>query len=74
MHWGRNAIGIKIGRLPGRGAVRYLDMPLIEVSSSAIRRRVREGAPIRYLVPDSVADYIDRQGPLRRGRRAPRRP
>ena len=33
-------------------------MPLIQVSSSAIRRRVREGLPIRYLVPDSVADYI----------------
>jgi len=28
------------------------------VSSSAIRRRVREGVPIRYLVPDTVADYI----------------
>jgi nicotinate-nucleotide adenylyltransferase len=56
--WGRNAIGIKIGRLPGARNVRYLDMPLMQVSSSAIRRRVREGLPIRYLVPDRVADYI----------------
>jgi nicotinate-nucleotide adenylyltransferase len=56
--WGRNAIMIKIGRLPGAERVRYLDMPLIQVSSSAIRRRVREGVPIRYLVPDRVADYI----------------
>jgi nicotinate-nucleotide adenylyltransferase len=56
--WGRNAIGIKIGRLPGARNVRYLDMPLLQVSSSAIRRRVREGAPIRYLVPDKVVDYI----------------
>ena len=56
--WGRNAIGIKIGRLPGARRVRYLDMPLIQVSSSAIRRRVREGVPIRYLVPDKVAEYI----------------
>jgi nicotinate-nucleotide adenylyltransferase len=56
--WGRNAIGIKIGRLPGARRVRYLDMPQIQVSSSAIRRRVREGLPIRYLVPDKVADYI----------------
>ena len=38
--------------------MRYLDMPLIQVSSSAIRRRVREGQPIRYLVPDRVVDYI----------------
>jgi nicotinate-nucleotide adenylyltransferase len=58
VHWGRNAIGIKIGRLRGAERVRYLDMPLIQVSSSAIRRRVREGRPIRYLVPDKVADYI----------------
>jgi nicotinate-nucleotide adenylyltransferase len=56
--WGRNAIGIKIGRLPGARNVRYLDMPLIQVSSSAIRRRVREGVPIRYLVPDRVVEYI----------------
>jgi nicotinate-nucleotide adenylyltransferase len=60
--WGRNAIIIKIGRLPGAQRVRYLDMPLIQVSSSSIRRRVRAGAPIRYLVPDKVADYIETKG------------
>jgi nicotinate-nucleotide adenylyltransferase len=59
VNWTRNAIGIKIGRLPGAERVRYLDMPLIQVSSSAVRRRVREGAPIRYLVPDKVASYIE---------------
>ena len=37
-------------------------MPLIQVSSSAIRRRVREGTPIRYLVPDKVVDYIQEKG------------
>jgi nicotinate-nucleotide adenylyltransferase len=58
VHWGRNAIVIKIGRLPGAERVRYLDMPLIQVSSSAIRRRVSEDLPIRYLVPDRVEDYI----------------
>jgi nicotinate-nucleotide adenylyltransferase len=58
MSWGRNAIVIKIGRMPGAERVRYLDMPLIQVSSSAIRRRVREGVPIRYLVPDKVVEYI----------------
>ena len=58
LSWGRNAIMIKIGRLVGARAVRYLDMPLIQVSSSNIRRRVREGVPIRYLVPDKVVEYI----------------
>ena len=66
--WGRNAIGIKIGRLPGAQRVRYLDMPLIQVSSSAMRRRVRESWPIRYLVPDKVADYISSHGLYGAGR------
>ena len=61
MSWGRNAIGIKIGRLAGAQRIRYLDMPLMQVSSSAIRRRVRAGAPIRYLVADKVAGYISSQ-------------
>jgi nicotinate-nucleotide adenylyltransferase len=60
--WTRNAIGIKIARLKGSQRVRYLDMPLIQVSSSAIRRRVAAGRPIRYLVPDPVAGYIEAKG------------
>ena len=58
MSWSRNAIVIKIGRMRGVERVRYLDMPLIQVSSSAIRRRVRDGVPIRYLVTDKVVEYI----------------
>jgi nicotinate-nucleotide adenylyltransferase len=57
-NWGRNAIGIKLGGLAGARQVRYLDMPMIQVSSSQVRRRVREGKPIRYLVPDKVIEYI----------------
>jgi nicotinate-nucleotide adenylyltransferase len=60
--WTRNAIGIKIARLKGSERVRYLDMPLIQVSSSAIRRRVAAGRPIRYLVSDAVASYIEAKG------------
>ena len=61
-NWSRNAIGITVGRMPGAERIRYLDMPIIQVSSSAIRRRVREGQPIRYLVPDRVADHIEAKG------------
>ena len=68
--WTRNAIGIKIARLKGSERVRYLDMPLIQVSSSAIRRRVAAGRPTRYLVPDAVASYIEANGLYRAG--APR--
>jgi nicotinate-nucleotide adenylyltransferase len=32
------------------------------VSSSAIRRRAAAGRPIRYLVPDKVAAYIEAHG------------
>jgi nicotinate-nucleotide adenylyltransferase len=61
-NWSRNAIGITIGRMPGAERIRYLDMPVMQISSSSIRRRVREGLPIRYLVPDKVANYIEANG------------
>ena len=60
--WTRNGIGIRIGRLRGADLVRYLDMPLIQISSTAVRRRVREGRPIRYLVPAPVRAYIEDRG------------
>jgi nicotinate-nucleotide adenylyltransferase len=60
--WTRNAIGIKIARLKGTERVRYLDMPLIQVSSSAIRRRVARDRPIRYLLPASVESFIAAKG------------
>ncbi len=39
-----------------------LPMPTIDVSSTMIRRRLREGSSIRYLVPDSVLSYIREHG------------
>jgi len=42
-----------------------IDTQLIEISSTDIRRRVREGRSIRYLVPDAVHDYIVQQGVYR---------
>jgi nicotinate-nucleotide adenylyltransferase len=37
-------------------------MPELGVSSTRIRRRVAEGRPIRYLVPDAVAEVIAARG------------
>lgn len=42
--------------------VAYLEIPELGISSSDLRRRVREGRPIAYLAPEAVAKYIDKQG------------
>lgn len=50
--------------LPLRGAaerVRFFDMPRLDISSSLVRRRAAAGWPVRYLVPDGVADYMARE-------------
>ncbi|MDP2711809.1 MAG: nicotinate-nucleotide adenylyltransferase [Solirubrobacteraceae bacterium] len=39
----------------------FFDMPRLDLSSSLIRRRVAQGLPIRYLVPDPVAEHIARE-------------
>lgn len=49
--------------LPGAaGRVQFFDMPRIDISSTLVRRRVAAGQPVRYLVPDAVAGYIQREG------------
>lgn len=35
-----------------------MEIPALAISSSDIRRRIREGRPVRYLLPDAVLDYI----------------
>jgi nicotinate-nucleotide adenylyltransferase len=49
----------------GLASLEFFDMPRIDISSSEIRRRIAAGQPIRYLVPDLVADRIE-QGRLYR--------
>ncbi|MBE2316264.1 nicotinate (nicotinamide) nucleotide adenylyltransferase [Solirubrobacter sp. CPCC 204708] len=48
--------------LAGVDQIRFFDMPRLDISSSAIRQRVAAGRPIRYLVPDSVAEFIAAEG------------
>lgn len=39
-----------------------LEMPQFGVSSSAVRERAGQRRPLRYLVPDPVAEYIEEKG------------
>ncbi len=42
--------------------VTIIDLPHLEISSTEIRRRIREGKSIRYMVPDAVFEEIKRSG------------
>jgi nicotinate-nucleotide adenylyltransferase len=39
-----------------------LEMPQFGVSSSAVRERAAQGRPLRYLVPEAVARFIEEKG------------
>ena len=50
-------------KLPGvRRKVIILDMPELELASHVIQQRVRNGQPIRHLVPRAVEAYIHKHG------------
>jgi nicotinate-nucleotide adenylyltransferase len=49
-------------RLGAAARAEFVQMPEIGVSSTQIRRRIAQGRPVRYLVPDSVAALIAERG------------
>jgi len=42
--------------------VSIMHIPALAISSTDVRRRVAEGEPIRYLVPEGVQTYIEKAG------------
>jgi nicotinate-nucleotide adenylyltransferase len=58
----RSEVNGVLERLGALDRTTFFDMPAIEVSSSMVRRRVAGGEPIRYLVPDPVAELIAERG------------
>ncbi|HEY4278508.1 MAG TPA: nicotinate-nucleotide adenylyltransferase [Conexibacter sp.] len=58
----RAAIEQALAPLAGSERVVFFDMPRFDLSSSEVRERVAEGRPIRYLVPDAVAQTIAANG------------
>jgi len=49
--------------------VSVMQVPALAISSTDIRRRVREGKPIRYLLPEGVQTYIEKAELYRRSQR-----
>lgn len=47
---------------PASTKTAFVDIPLIEISSTEVRKRVSERLPINYLVPRSVMTYIEENG------------
>jgi nicotinate-nucleotide adenylyltransferase len=47
---------------PTQTQTSFVDIPLIEISSTEVRHRVSERLPIDYLVPRSVQSYIEANG------------
>ncbi|HEX3708148.1 MAG TPA: nicotinate-nucleotide adenylyltransferase [Mycobacteriales bacterium] len=44
------------------GAVTLVEVPALAISSTDCRRRVHGGAPVWYLVPEGVVQYISKRG------------
>jgi nicotinate-nucleotide adenylyltransferase len=56
------AVEAVLERLGGAERAEFIEMPVIGVSSTMVRRRVAAGQPIRYLVPEPVAELIEGRG------------
>lgn len=57
----REELRTRLAGMDGAHRIRYIDVPRLDISSSALRSRVREGRPIDYLVADGVAEYIEQR-------------
>jgi nicotinate-nucleotide adenylyltransferase len=56
---GMGAVESALGRLGASDRAEIIDMPPCGASSTTIRQRVREGRPLRHLVPDPVIRLIE---------------
>ena len=58
----REAVLRRLHGLAGHERVEFFEMPRVDVSSSLVRSRAAADLPIRYLVPEGVAEEIDSRG------------
>lgn len=62
--YNKNKLYEEIGEIMGKykSRIYYMQVPALEISSSDIRKRVAAGQPIKYLLPESVEEYIEKFG------------
>jgi nicotinate-nucleotide adenylyltransferase len=48
--------------VPDGSCLRLIEITALDISSSDIRRRLREGRSVRYLIPESVREAIEESG------------
>jgi nicotinate-nucleotide adenylyltransferase len=61
--WERERVLAAVEGLPGAAErIVFFEMPRFDVSSSLVRRRAADGLPVRYFVPDLVAEEIAERG------------
>ena len=60
--WERFQVLEAVAGLEGSERIEFFEMPRIDVSSSLVRRRAAQGLPLRYFVPDLVAEEIAERG------------
>ena len=60
--WERDRVREALDGLAGADDVVFFEMPRLDVSSSLVRQRAAEGLPVRYFVPDLVAEEIAERG------------
>jgi len=60
-----NRPGYEAGELAEHPRVRFYDAPLMHLSATYIRKCLREGNSIRYLVPEAVARELEASGMYR---------
>jgi nicotinate-nucleotide adenylyltransferase len=57
-------VGVKRVGFPleSKYPIMWVDIPLIQISSTGVRQRVAHNQSIRYLVPSAVQQYIQKEG------------
>lgn len=50
------------GELRKHEKVTYVDAPIIRISSSFIRKAIKEGRNLRYFMPEKVSQYVEEMG------------